>query len=357
MDDVLYSDFRIRPKRGFGRRRVVGNSRGDRRQAYLSMRSEKKEQDHQRREAKTLRLGNKGAKGQRARTCRPGRGKRGWLLMCAAEEVETRLDDGSIDIVSMYFQTEEHCADRWDAAVLNAKESSKSYPAREIRFFNMLSSPQYRKPANLCNANRIYGPVQRLPAIQIVRPSSYASDLTSRIMCPICCTNRAGLVAGCASSCHVACVHCWSRWVCGQADRMRLQRRMGSFGCLGEGCHEILDRRVCELVCPDVPRLRDGLHRRDVLQQNVLYPKCVQVDCPIPGCMGLGYLGHDTVMCFICEHQWPAENGTKPSDVIDSLSNTKACPRCGEYIEKNGGCDHMTCRCGYQFWWSTLNPY
>ena len=26
-------------------------------------------------------------------------------------------------------------------------------------------------------------------------------------------------------------------------------------------------------------------------------------------------------------------------------------------IQKNGGCDHMTCRCGFQFYWSTLLPY
>ena len=25
--------------------------------------------------------------------------------------------------------------------------------------------------------------------------------------------------------------------------------------------------------------------------------------------MGLGYLGFDTVMCFICEHQWDATEG------------------------------------------------
>jgi hypothetical protein len=36
--------------------------------------------------------------------------------------------------------------------------------------------------------------------------------------------------------------------------------------------------------------------------------------------------------------------------------HVKKCPGCGEYIEKNGGCDHMRCRCGYNFWWSTRKP-
>lgn len=31
----------------------------------------------------------------------------------------------------------------------------------------------------------------------------------------------------------------------------------------------------------------------------------------------------------------------------------KLCPRCSAAIEKNEGCDHMTCRCGHHFNWST----
>lgn len=27
----------------------------------------------------------------------------------------------------------------------------------------------------------------------------------------------------------------------------------------------------------------------------------------------------------------------------------KQCPSCKFWVEKNKGCDHMTCRCGYEF--------
>ncbi|CAF4268664.1 unnamed protein product, partial [Rotaria sordida] len=33
---------------------------------------------------------------------------------------------------------------------------------------------------------------------------------------------------------------------------------------------------------------------------------------------------------------------------------TKECPKCHTNIEKNGGCNHMTCRkpgCGHEFCW------
>ena len=42
--------------------------------------------------------------------------------------------------------------------------------------------------------------------------------------------------------------------------------------------------------------------------------------------------------------------------------NSKECPNCKNRIEKNGGCDHMTCKasaggCGHEFWWTCLCPY
>lgn len=32
-------------------------------------------------------------------------------------------------------------------------------------------------------------------------------------------------------------------------------------------------------------------------------------------------------------------------------ANTKPCPKCGKLVEKNGGCNLMTCRCGQHFCW------
>lgn len=30
-------------------------------------------------------------------------------------------------------------------------------------------------------------------------------------------------------------------------------------------------------------------------------------------------------------------------------AHMKQCPSCKFWVEKNKGCDHMTCRCGYEF--------
>eukprot|EP01088_Endostelium_zonatum_P005907 TRINITY_DN1791_c0_g2_i1.p1 TRINITY_DN1791_c0_g2~~TRINITY_DN1791_c0_g2_i1.p1 ORF type:complete len:691 (+),score=189.04 TRINITY_DN1791_c0_g2_i1:56-2128(+) len=41
-----------------------------------------------------------------------------------------------------------------------------------------------------------------------------------------------------------------------------------------------------------------------------------------------------------------------------TAQNTKGCPSCNTRIEKNGGCNHMTCgQCGHQFCWLCLGNY
>lgn len=166
---------------------------------------------------------------------------------------------------------------------------------------------------------------------------------------------------------HAACEDCWSRWTEVQLDDCIFRRAM-DIRCIGQDCISRATSCLWEHACTrseQVLALDQQFKRRLQLQRNTLFPEVMQVDCPQPRCVGLGYLGFDTVMCFLCEHQWVPEDsvGEAPLEAdVEMVMGVKVkrCPKCSQYIEKNGGCDHMTCRhrgCGYEFWWSTLKPY
>lgn len=223
-------------------------------------------------------------------------------------------DDKCID-TTYDFQIEEPCLQRWQAAVERAAEVSKQYPYFDVGCLRRLSTVRAKGSAD--------------PVLEVWWPSPEIEGprLWPKLMCPICCSPQAGLLAGCASGCHAACLTCWRRWIDGHLDRFRAQRQLGRLVCFADGCDEAIDARVLEELSPATMLLKRQLQSRACLQQNVLFPTSVQVNCPKRGCVGLGYLGHDTVMCFICEHQWPAETGVKPPECGYLLDQgLKACP-------------------------------
>ena len=59
---------------------------------------------------------------------------------------------------------------------------------------------------------------------------------------------------------------------------------------------------------------------------------------------------------------WEAKNKSEGENAKWLIVNTKQCPNCHKYIEKNQGCNHMTCRkeaggCGYEFCWICLGEW
>lgn len=200
------------------------------------------------------------------------------------------------------------------------------------------------------------------PRVRAAAPDVAALRLFQR--CVICQEPRVSLLEN-ASCGHVACKRCWPLWAASQVDDLIAAHSVVA-RCFSPRCQVSLTEAVWQHCCAhseevcSFSRLPMVIRRRR-LQANPIYPRTMQVDCPRPECWGLGYLGFDRVMCFICEHQWdPEEPGSAPEEIgVEAVMGVKVkkCPRCHEYIEKNGGCDHMTCRCRHEFYWSTLKPY
>jgi hypothetical protein len=74
----------------------------------------------------------------------------------------------------------------------------------------------------------------------------------------------------------------------------------------------------------------------------------------------------DSQLCLKCNRPWHANKDcSKAKEAEDAASlreikamGAKPCPNCGVNIEKEGGCDHMSCKkCQHHFCWQCLVPY
>ena len=78
--------------------------------------------------------------------------------------------------------------------------------------------------------------------------------------------------------------------------------------------------------------------------------------CEINQCLKCGR-EHDNISC---KKNMKFEKKKNDSFLKEKRTNNlfKKCPRCKFWIEKNDGCDHMSCKkCQYEFSWKTLRRW
>jgi ariadne-1 len=79
--------------------------------------------------------------------------------------------------------------------------------------------------------------------------------------------------------------------------------------------------------------------------------KDVNCLCGNSFCFACGNELHKPCSCEVLK-KWSLKNESESENVTWILANTKACPGCKKLIEKNQGCNHMTCsQCKYEFCW------
>ncbi|KAI6195897.1 RBR-type E3 ubiquitin transferase [Aphelenchoides besseyi] len=103
--------------------------------------------------------------------------------------------------------------------------------------------------------------------------------------------------------------------------------------------------------CPGV----DCLYRWKSLTNTNFNVKCL---CGGTFCFNCSSEDHRPASCSMMS-RW----ATFKRDYVENANrlwistNSKPCPKCRVNIEKNGGCDHITCRkCKHEFCWRCLNP-
>lgn len=195
-------------------------------------------------------------------------------------------------------------------------------------------------------------------------------------MCDICCDEDDGLQSFALKCGHRFCVDCYRQYL---TQKIREEGEAARIQCPSEGCSRIIDARSLDiLVTPDLAgRYQELLNRTYVEDKDILKwcpaPDCenavecavkkkdldkvvptVACDCGHRFCFGCILNDHQPAPCELVK-QW-LKKCADDSETANWISaNTKECPRCNSTIEKNGGCNHMTCRkCKHEFCWMCM---
>ena len=166
---------------------------------------------------------------------------------------------------------------------------------------------------------------------------------------------------------------------CAKATLMfKINDKSSSLTCPAHGCHEPIDlEQLQELGIKPLTILR--LKVRNLEQE--LMDEADFLHCHKPDCPGGSFEtsrfeneGSYHFTCGVCgESQCKKCGDFHPQVYCKDVrlkqnekfiekqlaqKKLKKCPKCKVTIEKNEGCDHMTCKkCKYEFYWSTLKRY
>ncbi|KAH9825448.1 E3 ubiquitin-protein ligase dbl4-like [Teratosphaeria destructans] len=197
--------------------------------------------------------------------------------------------------------------------------------------------------------------------------------------CEICCEDESGLESFAMNCGHRFCATCYRHYL---FQKIKEEGEAARIKCPGDGCNKIIDAKSLDLlVTPDLgDRYHELLMRTYVDDKESLKwcpaPNCmyavecgvknrdlnrivptVHCDCKHSFCFGCGQPDHQPCPCSLVK-KWlkKCEDDSETANWISA--NTKECPKCNSTIEKNGGCNHMTCRkCRHEFCWMCMGVW
>jgi len=198
-------------------------------------------------------------------------------------------------------------------------------------------------------------------------------------VCPICEIEMEPdeiIALGCE---HEFCSDCYTEYL-----KQSLQDELTVIGtpCPIKGCNFIVRPDIFEKCLQNFPEHLQ-IYNKCLLRNFTDSNSDIKL-CPNPKCDVIIKLpGHgmidvrcqcDYIFCFRClrpSHRpcdcemiayWESKSQSEGENAKWLIVNTKQCPNCHKYIEKNQGCNHMTCQkkaggCGYEFCWICLGEW
>ncbi|KAF5181035.1 Rbr-type e3 ubiquitin transferase, partial [Thalictrum thalictroides] len=201
------------------------------------------------------------------------------------------------------------------------------------------------------------------------RKSHFTSQSSSEVTCIICMEDIAMEEVTEMDCGHCFCNNCWTEHFIvkineGQSRRIR---------CMAHKCHAICDEAVIRnLVSARDPDLAERFERfllESYIEDNRMVKWCpsvphcgnairveddqyceVECTCGQQFCFGCSSEAHSPCSCLMWE-LWTKKCKDESETVNWMTAHTKPCPKCNKPVEKNGGCNLVSCICGQPFCW------
>ncbi|PKI58813.1 hypothetical protein CRG98_020803 [Punica granatum] len=192
---------------------------------------------------------------------------------------------------------------------------------------------------------------------------------SSSVMCDICMEEVSGSEATRMDCGHCFCNTCWTEHFVvkineGQSRRIR---------CMAHKCNAICDESTVRTLVskrhPDLAEKFDRFLLESYIEDNKMVKWCpstphcgnairveedeyceVECSCGLQFCFSCLSEAHSPCSCLMWD-LWTKKCRDESETVNWITVHTKPCPKCHKPVEKNGGCNLVSCICGQAFCW------
>ncbi|KAI9026581.1 RING finger protein [Phycomyces nitens] len=212
----------------------------------------------------------------------------------------------------------------------------------------------------------------------LIQTKREAVSQSKEFECKICFEDDPDMITVGVGCGHRFCIDCYKRYITVKIT----EGNNRAINCPYEKCMSIVDIENIKALVPNTVYEK---HRRYLnqmfVQDQASMRWCPAIDCEyavecnIPStsllsvvptvkclcgfdfCFGCGLADHQPAMCTLVK-KWMMQC-TQDLNTMKWLNEyTKECPNCETPIEKNGGCNHMTCKkCRYEFCWVCIGSW
>lgn len=205
------------------------------------------------------------------------------------------------------------------------------------------------------------------------RCSSTAAKESSKGCCAICMDSELDADDLFCMKCgHEFCKDCWSCYI---EEALGRGTQCVFMSCPHAECSEVVTSVEVGKLTPNLVSKFQELELRSYIESNVKMRycpgqacECVAVgssadglvgdgqcsDCGMKFCLECGEVQHTPASCQMMT-LWSTKCQDESETAKWMLAKTRKCPKCDTRINKNGGCNHMTCtQCKYHFCWQCM---